>query len=935
MKPVEPSSKRRWSRHRKEMCNVSKRLETFKKISWSLSSPNPEKLSAVGFYYNPIQRPQQRLDNVTCFMCSKSFYDWEENDDPLKEHITHSPSCPWAYVLSARNNPHQDPRAPSLTKCRELTFVDKVWPYINRSDFHCQPNTMAAAGFVFTPSTDSKDAAHCLYCNIDLHDWEPDDDPFKEHQRRRPDCLFFTWTDPTALSPTKLSLFSSSNVDLEDVSVSELVSNSSEKNPSKMANESKTSPRRRISSLSQSHPFSLYSNSNHDSSLVQSENHGSSPSKPAVVTSPRRRGKQLRRKSKDAVFKPARPIFSDEDEDEQPDFRSSPPKFSTNTPKKHNQQQEDSSHILPNGSNFPFNSTLPLSTPPSPNRTDESYHSIHSPVATALPPIQEDAGESNSKENSVNYSNYAEPTNTPTMSLSNITFPAETIVNSKYPEESFQTSKKRKSSEIEDVSHQQQMDTVPELTLPTVKRQLSTESTTANDTKNQLASSESEVEAFSAETSIFEDFPQNPSINKHASSFITSDDEPLAKLLQSPKHKVLTEGKDVSPEISKNRSEKHSVSSLKDNSSSSLEAVHTPTSDFDRDSALESDTLTASSITPTKDEILKNNNNKTMNSDPLINSTPKQDSRQRCSSETKHSEIKGDYQDSKPLRNLTNIERTALKRPSTISEDPLLSESRGLLDTQTETLSSSKEDEEQTLRKDTRMDVNTNSPTNEEIFHDSENAFSKSLGPSEKELEGSSSEVRSEEHKPTNANSELSNNLFKTEENESVGSKEAVGSLGNSKTPLQNSPGESDIYEVQHSLHSTPKGHHHLDELPEFSASPSKHFPDDISKSPFDPLSQSSFLAPRTPMRTKPAPPSIKPSLPPWEPVDFSSLLETPANKRRESEDLTEEELNMTVENWIKYQYARCAKAFEEECERQIEWLLKEGKRAEDYIQNL
>ncbi|WBW75362.1 survivin, Bir1 [Schizosaccharomyces osmophilus] len=932
MKPVEPSSKRRWSRHRKEMCIVSKRLETFKKISWSLSSPNPEQLSAVGFYYNPIQKPQQRIDNVTCFMCSKSFYDWEENDDPLKEHITHSPSCPWAYVLSARNNPHQDPKAPSLTKCRELTFVDKVWPYISRSDFHCQPNTMATAGFVFTPSTDSKDAAHCLYCNIDLHDWESDDDPFKEHQRRRPDCLFFTWKDPTALSPTKLSLLSSSNVDFDDVSLSELVSNSSEKNHFKTTNEPKPTPRRRISSLSQSHPFSLYSNTKHDSSLVQSEHHSSSPSKPAVITSPKRRGKQVNKKSKDAVFKPARPIFSDEDEDDQPDFRSSPPKYPSNTPKKFNREQEYPSYM--NGSHIPFNHTLPPSTPPSPNRTDESYHSIHSPMATNLPPIQEDAGELNSKENSVNYSTNTEPKDAPSMRFSNTTFSTEPIANFKPPEGSPHVSKKRKSSETENAPNQQQMDVAPESTLPTAKRQLSSEYLTLNDPKNQPASSESELEAFSAETSIFEDFPQNPSFDKHGSSFMTNDDEPLAGLLESTK--LTLEKKDESSNKIENKSEKPPVSSSRDNSSSSsFEAVHTPTSDFGRESVIESDTLTASSITPPRDATSKNNDSGILNASLMINSSPKHNVRERSSSGTKTLSNKGDYHDSKPLQNLTNIERTALKRPSTVSKNSSISEGTALPDSQTEALSNSKNEEEWTPKGNASADVNTNSPTAGEVFHDSESAFSKGMGYSEKGLEVprlSESKIK-EPSLDINGNRQA-NILPEKEESESMGFKETSDSLGKANLLSQTPFEETDKFEIKHSLHSTPKDHKHLDELPEFSASPSK-FVDDTSNSPFDPLSQSSFLAPLTPMKTKPAPPSIKPSVPPWEPVDFSSLLETPANKSPESEDLTEEELTMTVEHWIKYQYAKCAKVFEEECERQIEWLLKEGKRAEDYIQNL
>ncbi|EPX71904.1 survivin [Schizosaccharomyces octosporus yFS286] len=928
MKPVEPSSKRRWSRHRKEMCIVSKRLETFKKISWSLSSPSPEQLSAVGFYYNPIQKPQQRIDNVTCFMCSKSFYDWEENDDPLKEHITHSPSCPWAYVLSARNNPHQDPKAPSLTKCRELTFVDKVWPYINRSDFHCQPNTMATAGFVFTPSIDSKDAAHCLYCNIDLHDWESDDDPYKEHQRRRPNCLFFTWKDPTALSPTKYSLLSSSNVDFEDVSLSELVSNSSEKNLTKPTNEPKPTPRRRISSLSQSHPFSLYSNTKNDSSLVQPEHQGSSPSKPFTMNSPKKRGKQLSKKTKEAVFKPARPIFSDEDEDDQPNLKSSPPKHPSNTSKKPSSEQDYSSYM--NGSHIPINTPLPPSTPPSPNRTDESYHSVHSPMTSTLPPIQEDVGELNSKENSVNFSTNAEHTNAPSTSPS--TIPTEPIANSNSLDANLQISKKRKSSEV-GAPNQQQTDIGLESTIPTAKRQ-SSEYPTASETKVQSSSSESELEAFSAETSIFEDFPQNQSNDLHGSSYMTNDDEPLARLLESTKHTL--EKEDDSPTKYEKKSEKAPVSPLKDNSSSpSLEAVHTPTSDFGGDSVTESETLTASSITPTRELTSKDNGSELLNTNLFTNSSPEQNIREQSSNEIKTKNDKGDYHDSKPLQTLTNIERTALKRPSSFSKNSSPNEGRALLDSEADAFRNSRDNKEELIpKRNASTDISTNSATSGEVFHDSERAFSEAEEHSEKESRVS----RASQSKIESPNPDVyidRQTSLNIEDGKSIGYKNIEDSLEKGHILSSTSPEKVVKYGYKHSLHSTPKDYKELDELPEFSASPSK-FVHDTSKSPFDPLSQSSFLAPSTPMKTKcAAPPSIQPSLPPWEPVDFSSLLKTPANKYTESENLTEQELDMTVEHWIKYQYAKCAKTFEEECERQIEWLLKEGKRAEDYIQSL
>ena len=53
----------------------------------------PSRLALAGFYFEPST---SKPDNVLCFMCGYALGNWEEQDDPFKVHIEHSPKCAWA-----------------------------------------------------------------------------------------------------------------------------------------------------------------------------------------------------------------------------------------------------------------------------------------------------------------------------------------------------------------------------------------------------------------------------------------------------------------------------------------------------------------------------------------------------------------------------------------------------------------------------------------------------------------------------------------------------------------------------------------------------------------------------------------------------------------------------------------------------------------------
>ncbi|KAJ2401355.1 hypothetical protein GGI23_001449, partial [Coemansia sp. RSA 2559] len=78
-------------------------------------------------------------------------------------------------------------------KQRKDTFLRRGryrWPYIKYKSYLAQPDTLASAGFAFTPAKDAPDNVQCFVCGFELTGWEPSDDPFAEHYAHKPDCAY-------------------------------------------------------------------------------------------------------------------------------------------------------------------------------------------------------------------------------------------------------------------------------------------------------------------------------------------------------------------------------------------------------------------------------------------------------------------------------------------------------------------------------------------------------------------------------------------------------------------------------------------------------------------------------------------------------------------------------------------------------------------------
>ncbi|KAJ5082335.1 hypothetical protein N7532_011378 [Penicillium argentinense] len=160
-------------------------------IAWPHDSPSPAELAHAGFYYKPYE---SNPDNTTCFHCNRALDGWEEDDNPITEHLKHSPNCGWAIMMDIQqssSNPAkiEDPTSERITQARISTFGTS-WPHDGKKGW------MVESGWYFCPNDESDDLASCAYCKLSLDGWEPKDDPYDEHYRRSSDCSFFVFANP-------------------------------------------------------------------------------------------------------------------------------------------------------------------------------------------------------------------------------------------------------------------------------------------------------------------------------------------------------------------------------------------------------------------------------------------------------------------------------------------------------------------------------------------------------------------------------------------------------------------------------------------------------------------------------------------------------------------------------------------------------------------
>ncbi|WAR06732.1 BIR7A-like protein [Mya arenaria] len=190
------------------------RLETFR--TWpSNAFVSASDLAKHGFYYTGT------ADRAQCVFCKGILRNWEEGDRPHIEHRKHFPRCPLVLGLKVGNVPLpldlSSPPGGSLTNRSMNNVTDALSRLKNQGESlgivtdrpkhpqyaieaqrlasfqswlpykHQTPQQLAEAGFWYAGFNDN---VKCFFCDGGLRNWDPKDDPWREHARWFPRCPF-------------------------------------------------------------------------------------------------------------------------------------------------------------------------------------------------------------------------------------------------------------------------------------------------------------------------------------------------------------------------------------------------------------------------------------------------------------------------------------------------------------------------------------------------------------------------------------------------------------------------------------------------------------------------------------------------------------------------------------------------------------------------
>lgn len=185
------------------------RLKSF--INWPNQDVTKEVLAKAGFYY------KNRNDVVQCPFCHIEGYQWLAGDDPMEDHRSWSPRCPFVMTSvepdspNTRNAdtcglygveilPNSVPEDEihleklGIQKNKGPAHPDKFTYDSRLNTFACWPKSikqtphdLAEAGFFYVGVGDQ---TICYHCGGGLKDWEDNDSPWEEHALWFPKCPY-------------------------------------------------------------------------------------------------------------------------------------------------------------------------------------------------------------------------------------------------------------------------------------------------------------------------------------------------------------------------------------------------------------------------------------------------------------------------------------------------------------------------------------------------------------------------------------------------------------------------------------------------------------------------------------------------------------------------------------------------------------------------
>ncbi|XP_057337724.1 E3 ubiquitin-protein ligase XIAP-like [Microplitis mediator] len=194
-------------------------------VNWPLTHPQPRCLAAAGFYYTGV------IDSVKCFFCGVEICIWEEEDNPRSEHQRWQGNCRFIRNLPSGNIPLNEDVFHLILPSDEVTGVrpsyeesEINYTYASTARLHRTGMTrrtnmahstyshyqtrlesfkdwspsikqtkeqLAEAGFFYTGTGDQ---TLCYHCGGGLKDWEPEDDPWKQHAKWFKSCFYVRFT---------------------------------------------------------------------------------------------------------------------------------------------------------------------------------------------------------------------------------------------------------------------------------------------------------------------------------------------------------------------------------------------------------------------------------------------------------------------------------------------------------------------------------------------------------------------------------------------------------------------------------------------------------------------------------------------------------------------------------------------------------------------
>ncbi|XP_040584784.1 baculoviral IAP repeat-containing protein 1a [Mesocricetus auratus] len=191
------------------------RLESFESWPFYAHGTPPRVLSAAGFVFTG------KKDTVQCFSCGGCLGNWEEGDDPWKEHAKWFPKCEFLrskksseeiaqYIKSYEGFVHVTGEhfvnswvrreLPMVSAyCNDSVFANeelrldtfKDWP----QESPVAVEAMVRAGLFYTGI---RDVVQCFSCGGFMEQWKEGDDPLEDHTRFYPNCVFLQYLKSSA-----------------------------------------------------------------------------------------------------------------------------------------------------------------------------------------------------------------------------------------------------------------------------------------------------------------------------------------------------------------------------------------------------------------------------------------------------------------------------------------------------------------------------------------------------------------------------------------------------------------------------------------------------------------------------------------------------------------------------------------------------------------